>query len=108
MMKWRGIMGDRSAGCLPQRCCHDMTSNERSYFSHKVRTRNEAPVVLLVPASLGGSKLVVGSGDRCRYRAGDELLVVGRGELGDVGTLGRDFDSDGRSGHVVQRTQRRA
>ena len=61
---------------------------------------------IMVRTSLRGSELVAGGGDGGGYGAGDELLVVGSGELGGIRALGRDFDGDGGSGDVVQRTKR--
>src|ERR1700678_3658902 len=54
-----------------------------------------------------GSQAVAIGGDGGGYGAGDELLVVGRGELHQVGTLRSDFDSERGGGDVVQRAQRR-
>src|SRR5579863_4403847 len=66
------------------------------------------PAVLGFHASLGGSELVVSRCDGGGDGAGDELLIVGGGELCQVGSLRRDFDGDGGAGDVVQRAERSA
>ncbi len=58
-----------------------------------------------VAASLRGSELIAGGRDRGGDGAGDQLLVVGRGELRGIGSLGRDFDGDGGADDVIQRTE---
>src|SRR5579859_1353626 len=57
-------------------------------------------------ASLRNSQLIAIGGDGGRYRAGDELLVVGRGQLRKIRSLRRDLDRDGGSSHIIQGTQR--
>ncbi len=51
-------------------------------------------------------QLIMGGGDGGGHGAGDELLVVGRGDLGEIGSLGRDFNGDGGPGDVIQRPER--
>src|ERR1700722_6678294 len=59
----------------------------------------------LVRGSWCGSELSADRYDAIGHGTGDQLLVIGRGQCRDGGGGGRDFNRDGRRGHVIQRAQ---
>src|ERR1700689_4872870 len=93
MRRWRGIMIFSSFRRLP-RCPPSSSSPARLALHHFF-------------ASLRSPQLIASGGDCGGYGACEELLVVGRDELGGIGSLGSDFDGDGWSDQVIERAKRR-
>jgi hypothetical protein len=57
--------------------------------------------------SWSGSELEANGDDSIRHGTGDELLIVRRGELREIGGRRRNFDRDGSSNNIIQGAERR-